>query len=278
MLLIDAWIGNLGKYNEGELVGEWVTFPTDSETIQKTFENIGINEEYEEFFIADYDLLDTPSLNSILGEYTSLEELNYLAFTLDDLSPDDLEKFDACIEYGVVSVGSLKDAINVAENMDCYVLYSDIEDKYDLGYYYVHEVGGYDLDSMGNLSNYIDYEAFGRDIAYQQIGEFTSYGYLEEVDSMTTYYLSAHDIPDEAHLFSYVDHKSIEFLKNTELGTEENYNNIDGARNNIAPEKDESKGKPSLLSELKETKEAVKEATKKDDKENHPPSKDEDCR
>lgn len=27
----EAFITNLGKYNEGELVGEWVKFPTTSE-------------------------------------------------------------------------------------------------------------------------------------------------------------------------------------------------------------------------------------------------------
>lgn len=31
----EAYITNLGKYNEGELVGEWVKFPTTSEDLQK---------------------------------------------------------------------------------------------------------------------------------------------------------------------------------------------------------------------------------------------------
>ena len=31
----EAYITNLGKYNEGELVGEWVKFPTTSEELQK---------------------------------------------------------------------------------------------------------------------------------------------------------------------------------------------------------------------------------------------------
>ena len=29
-----AFITNLGKYNEGELVGEWVKFPTTAERIE----------------------------------------------------------------------------------------------------------------------------------------------------------------------------------------------------------------------------------------------------
>ena len=37
-----AFITNLGKYNEGELVGEWVKFPTTAEELKKVFDRIGI--------------------------------------------------------------------------------------------------------------------------------------------------------------------------------------------------------------------------------------------
>jgi len=56
-----AFITNLGKYNEGELVGEWVKFPTTQEKLQEVFERIGIGSKddfgnpYEEWFITDYD-------------------------------------------------------------------------------------------------------------------------------------------------------------------------------------------------------------------------------
>ena len=38
----EAFITNLGKYNEGVLVGEWAKFPTTAEELQKVFERIGI--------------------------------------------------------------------------------------------------------------------------------------------------------------------------------------------------------------------------------------------
>ena len=31
---IEAFVTNLGKYNEGELVGEWVHFPTTEEEMK----------------------------------------------------------------------------------------------------------------------------------------------------------------------------------------------------------------------------------------------------
>jgi hypothetical protein len=59
------------------------------------------------------------------------------------------------------------------------VLHTDIQNEYDLGYYWAVESGCYDLEKMGNLANYIDYEAFGRDINLETDGGFTSYGWIE---------------------------------------------------------------------------------------------------
>ena len=89
-----AFITNLGKYNEGELVGEWVKFPTTAEELKEVFKRIGIGQKddfgqpYEEWFITDYDCY-VDGLYDKLGEYENLDELNYLASKLDEMS----EKF-----------------------------------------------------------------------------------------------------------------------------------------------------------------------------------------
>lgn len=86
-----AFITNLGKYNEGELVGEWVKFPTTAEELKEVFKRIGIGQKddfgqpYEEWFITDYDCY-VDGLYSKLGEYENLDELNYLASKLDEMS------------------------------------------------------------------------------------------------------------------------------------------------------------------------------------------------
>lgn len=80
----EAFVTNLGKYNEGELVGEWVKFPTTEEEMQKVFERIGIGSKdefgqpYEEWFITDYEC-PIYGVQKMLGEYESLDKLNYLA-------------------------------------------------------------------------------------------------------------------------------------------------------------------------------------------------------
>ena len=62
-----VYIANLGKYNEGYLVGAWFTFPIDEEDVQ---EKIGLNEQYEE-----YAIHDTDNFPIAIGEYVSIEEL-----------------------------------------------------------------------------------------------------------------------------------------------------------------------------------------------------------
>ena len=76
---------NLGKYNEGVLAYERVTFPTDAETVQAALKNIGIDGIlYEEIFIANYES-DIAGLREHLGEYESIDELNHLACVLSEL-------------------------------------------------------------------------------------------------------------------------------------------------------------------------------------------------
>ena len=177
-----AFITNLGKYNEGDLVGEWVKFPTTPEEMQKVFERIGIGQKddfgqpYEEWFITDYDCY-VDGLYDKLGEYESLDELNYLASKLDEMSQGEYEQFQVAMESGDHS-GSLQEIINLTENLDCYDVYPDIHDHDDLGRYYIEE-----LDAMQvpeHLRSYIDYEAYGRDIALEESGQFTDLGYVRD--------------------------------------------------------------------------------------------------
>ena len=127
-----AFITNLGKYNEGELVGEWVKFPTTPEEMQAVFQRIGIGETddfgytYEEWFITDYDCY-VDGLYDKLGEYSNIDELNYLASKLDDMTQDDYNRFCAAVSMGD-HTGSIQDLINLTENLDCYDIYSDLGD------------------------------------------------------------------------------------------------------------------------------------------------------
>ena len=204
-----AFITNLGKYNEGELVGEWVKFPTTAEEMKEVFKRIGIGQRddfgqpYEEWFITDYDCY-VDGLYDKLGEYESLDELNYLASKLDEMSDSEYAQFQAGMEMGD-HCGSLQEIINLTENLDCYEVYPNIEDYDDLGRYYIEE-----LDVMQvpeHLQNYIDYEAYGRDVALEENGTFTDQGYVRDTgDSFHEYYDGERgSIPDEYRVMTFQD-------------------------------------------------------------------------
>ena len=204
-----AFITNLGKYNEGELVGEWVKFPTTAEELKEVFKRIGIGQKddfghpYEEWFITDYDCY-VDGLYSKLGEYENLDELNYLASKLDEMSESEYAQFQAGMEMGD-HCGSLQEIINLTENLDCYEVYPDIHDYDDLGRYYIEE-----LDVMQvpeHLQNYIDYEAYGRDVVLEENGTFTDQGYVRDTgDSFHEYYDGERgSIPDEYRVMTFQD-------------------------------------------------------------------------
>ena len=204
-----AFITNLGKYNEGELVGEWVKFPTTAEEMKEVFKRIGIGQRddfgqpYEEWFITDYDCY-VDGLYSKLGEYENLDELNYLASKLDEMSESEYAQFQAGMEMGD-HCGSLQEIINLTENLDCYEVYPHIEDYDDLGRYYIDELEVMQVPE--HLQNYIDYEAYGRDVAMDENGSFTDQGYVRDTgDRFCEYYDGERgSIPDEYRVMTFQD-------------------------------------------------------------------------
>ena len=140
----EAFVTNLGKYNEGQLVGEWVKFPTTAEEMQEVFKRIGINAEYEEIFITDYDV-DIPRLYEKLGEYENLDTLNYLASRIQELSASEREQYDAILESGASFPGDreVEGYINLTYNLDKFDILPDVHDESDLGNYWVNESGAY---------------------------------------------------------------------------------------------------------------------------------------
>ena len=143
-----VYIANLGKYNEGYLVGAWFTFPIDEEDVK---EKIGLNEQYEE-----YAIHDTDNFPIAIGEYVSIEELNEMYEMIEEL-PDYIVD---CLDEFISHYGTLEE---VVEHKDDIYYYPDCETMTDVAYYYIDE-----LQALGDippsLQNYIDYEAYGRDL------------------------------------------------------------------------------------------------------------------
>lgn len=171
---LKAFVTNLGKYNEGELVGEWVEFPISDDEIEEILERIGIDgEEYEEYFITDYEA-DFDAAD-ILGEYVTLETLNEIAEALENTSNETSTL--AVIEANVPR--DAQDLLECIENADNYyvITYEEAggDDDSDLAWYIVDMDG---IESLGRdtLERYFNYESFGRDLSFDFTA--TKYGWV----------------------------------------------------------------------------------------------------
>jgi antirestriction protein len=158
-----GYITNLGKYVEGELVGKWITFPIDEDELEQVFEDIQINDRYEEFFFTDWEQSD----NILhLGEYENIEDVNDAVESIQTLDDYDYTKALAIIDAnGLIAV---TDSID----LDDYIFYQDMS-LTDVAYELVEDMG---LPEFAE--RYFDYEAFARDLGFENFSE-TSYGTLE---------------------------------------------------------------------------------------------------
>ena len=149
-----GYITNLGKYNEGYLIGKWIDFPIDKEELKEVLEEIGINEEYEEYFFTDFE-------DNIFnfGEYSSISEINKTVEKYEELCEDNDEEIVNALfdEYS-----DLEDVENALDNM---MVYWDVNDMSDVAEQYIEETCL--LENIpSNIANYFDYEKFGRDMEY----------------------------------------------------------------------------------------------------------------
>lgn len=134
-------------------------FPATTEEVQALLKRIGVDGvRYEEIFITAFDG-DVLGICDCLSEYESIDELNHLAHLLSELDTSELEKFEAVIDSGEYT-GSVKDLINLTQNLDCFEFYPDIDDDEALGRMYVQDFGSIQIPE--HLIDYIDYEAYGR--------------------------------------------------------------------------------------------------------------------
>lgn len=169
--MFKIYLTNLGKYNEGELIGEWVDLPATDDELEEVKARIGISDEpdengiyYEEYFITDYE----NDYGYKVDEYEDLDILNQIAEQLEDL---DEEQKDAVHAYTECVDDDIDRAVEAVTNGD-YRVYYDCNDMSDVAYEVVQECGY--LEQMPeNLRNYFDYEAFGRDLDIE--GTFTYY-------------------------------------------------------------------------------------------------------
>lgn len=168
--MLKIYLTNLGKYNEGYLIGEWVTLPVDDDELEEVKKRIEINEYYEEWFITDYES-DIDGVE--IGEYSNIDELNEMAEMLEDLDDADIEVITALMSDGY----SFDEAIDKKDDV---IIFADCEDMADVARQYIEETGM--LEAMPeHLRDYFDFAAYGRDMSFEGHFVFTNNGNCIEI-------------------------------------------------------------------------------------------------
>ena len=171
--MIKLYIANLGKYNEGELVGKWISLPMDMDNFKENFlPSIQIDgQKYEEIAIHDYES-DIEGLT--IGEYDNIEELNDMAEAYDNLDEYDQKVVNAVIEWSYYGANGIQEAI---DSVDDFRLNEDVTNDDEYGNYLIDE--GLMGDIPKNIIMYIDTEKLGRDAYINGDNFYSSNGLIE---------------------------------------------------------------------------------------------------
>ena len=167
-MVVRVFLTNLGMYNDGNLIGKWIDIDENStmDDFEEDFKEIRINEEYDELFITDYEAPFE------IGEYENLQSII-----------DKCKKCDEILKRNGISEEVLKSLLQEYDiedlvNADIY-LHSGLFSMAEVAEEYIYEC--FDLNKMGHLAYYIDYESFGRDMALEGNFVETKEGMVEIV-------------------------------------------------------------------------------------------------
>ena len=181
--MLNIWVGNLGKYNEGELKGDWLELPKTHEEIDRFLkEVVGLNDEYEEYMINDFET-DLPYK---VSEYDSIQRLNLLAKVARDINNmEAVEGYVNC--QGELGIEELMNIIIQEDDIPYYSYNVDswtmsAEEKY--GQMLAEITGIKDILEQYKVDGYFDYESYGRDAEMSGYVDLFDDGYIDKTESL----------------------------------------------------------------------------------------------
>jgi len=170
---VRVWIGSLGSYNAGRLIGEWIEPTSDPEELSEEVARIVAKGEGEEAFVADSENLPT----HLAGETLNVEGI---CEYVEEVEAADLDGIPRCVYREVCS-----DHGQIV-NRDTISVYGDgeVRDAEDVALALAESYGGFEemlgvSDLPDTVEMYFDWEKYGRDLLLEgfQIVE----GYAVEV-------------------------------------------------------------------------------------------------
>ena len=195
-----ANIANLGKYSVGVLATAQLSFPTTTEQVQSVLREIGVDGlRYGEIIVLEYSI-GIKGLAGKLGEFVPIDELNYLASRIAELTPEETAKFTAAFSHGEYG-DNMQDLINLTYNLDCYDFLPDVRTEEEYGRWLVDHRQEFRLPEKAKF--YFDYESYGGDTCINEGGDFSELGYIfNNRTAFQAVYDGLH-VPEKYKVFRY---------------------------------------------------------------------------
>ena len=168
------YLVNQKKYEQNEDYGEWLSLPTTPERLREVLQIVG--GDRDGWLIGDIES-HIHGISDVLHMCDGLNELNYLAARIEALNMDEYDSFQALIEVSE-HCDSMAELINLTGNLDCYEFQPNIADYEDLGKWDLYERSEFTRSVVEALEDYIDFEAYGHDVARGEGGKLAEYCYV----------------------------------------------------------------------------------------------------
>ena len=198
-------IDSRSRFETGQPGGVWLSMPTTTEQLHEAMKSIGITADNpQDFFINGFANTEEYPFDVPLPviQRSTIDELNYLGNLLIMQSDNDRDKFTAAVTLGE-HAGSVKDLINLAQNLDCYWIYPAVRTEADYGYYLIDELD--ELELPEEAKKYFKYEEYGHDAVQKDRGQFTEQGYIYNNGNTFSQWYNGResDIPQEYKAMSF---------------------------------------------------------------------------
>ena len=218
-------IDSRSRFETGQPGGTWLSMPTTTEQLHAAMRSVGITAENpQDFFINGFANTENYPFDVPLPvvQDSTIDELNYLGKLLEMQGDDDRDKFTAAVTLGE-HAGSVKDLINLAQNLDCYWIYPTVRSEADYGYYLIDELD--ELELPEEAKKYFKYEEYGRDAVQKDRGQFTDQGYIYNNGNTFSQWYNGreNDIPKEYKVMSFPEpeHPTPDKLEKDEAAPEQ---------------------------------------------------------
>jgi len=155
--MLKVFIANLAEYNNGNLVGEWISLPCDSSYLNQQIRKVLSSNDTEDVYISKLKWDGIPLF--AINKYDDLQILNAKLFKLKDQSTYQLEAISFLISEEICSSEDLDDCISRSYDVVIHrnKTMTDIAKERLLEMIGMSEVPEF-------LSNHLDYTSMGEEI------------------------------------------------------------------------------------------------------------------